>query len=49
MKLTGKKIGVLIESDYYEREIFYYEHRFPEDGVELHFLSRLCRGTRSSF
>jgi protease I len=36
-----KKVGVLLESDYYEKEIFYYEHRFPEDGIELHFLSRL--------
>lgn len=41
MGLQGRKVGVLIESDYYEKEIFYYEHRFPEDGVELHFLSRL--------
>ncbi len=41
MSLQGKKIGVLIESDFYEKEIFYYEHRFPEEGVELHFLSRL--------
>lgn len=41
MRLTGKKIGVLIENDYYEKEIFYYEHRFPEEGVELHFLTRL--------
>src|SRR5947199_2510655 len=41
MKLEGKKIGVLIESDFYEREIFYYEHRFPEAGIELHFLTRL--------
>ena len=39
--LKGKKVGVLIESDYYEKEIFYYQHRFPEDGIELHFLSRL--------
>ena len=38
MRLKGKKIGVLIESDYYEKEIFYYEHRFPEEGAELHFL-----------
>src|SRR4051812_16586191 len=36
-----KKIGVLLEADFYEKEIFYYEHRFPEDGFELHFLSRL--------
>lgn len=36
-----KKVGVLIESDFYEKEIFYYEHRFPEAGIELHFLTRL--------
>jgi protease I len=35
------KVGILIESDYYEKEIFYYEHRFPEEGLDLHFLSRL--------
>jgi protease I len=41
MRLKGKKIAVLIESDFYEKEIFYYEHRFPEEGAELHFLSRM--------
>jgi protease I len=41
MSAKGKKVGILIESDYYEKEIFYYEHRFPEEGIELHFLSRL--------
>lgn len=41
MRLRGKKIGILIESDFYEKEIFYYEHRFPEEGAEVHFLSRL--------
>lgn len=41
MKLQGKKVGVLIESDFYEEEIFYYKHRFPEEGIELQFLSRL--------
>lgn len=41
MRLTGQKIGILIESDYYEKEIFYYQHRFPEEGAEIHFLSRL--------
>jgi protease I len=39
--LQGKKIGVLIESDFYEDEIFYYKHRFPEEGIDLHFLTRL--------
>lgn len=41
MKLKGKKIGVLFEADYFENEIFYYKFRFPEEGAELHFLSRL--------
>jgi protease I len=41
MKLEGKKVGVMIESDFYEPEIWYYQHRFPEEGVELHFLTRL--------
>ncbi|WP_242385410.1 DJ-1/PfpI family protein [Phocaeicola sartorii] len=35
------KIGILIESDYYEDEIFYYRFRFKEAGYEVHFLSRL--------
>jgi protease I len=41
MRLKGKKVGILMEADYYEKEIFYYEHRFPEEGMELHFLTRL--------
>jgi protease I len=41
MRLTGAKVGILIESDFYENEILYYQHRFPEDGMEVHFLSRL--------
>jgi deglycase len=41
MTLAGKKVAILIESDFYEEEIFYYKHRFPEEGIEVHFLSRL--------
>jgi protease I len=41
VRLSGAKIGVLIESDFYEPEIYYYERRFPEEGADLHFLSRL--------
>ncbi|MGD0338941.1 MAG: DJ-1/PfpI family protein [Bacteroidota bacterium] len=41
MSARQKKIGVLIESDFYEKEIFYYQHIFPEEGIELHFLTRL--------
>jgi len=49
MKLRGKKIGVLIESDFYENEIFYYNYRFPEEGAELHYLSRLWGMERITF
>jgi protease I len=49
MRLKGKKIGVLIESDFYEKEIFYYEHRWPEEGAELHFLSRMWGQPRLTF
>lgn len=41
MKLQGKKIAILIESDFYEPEIFYYERRFKEEGAEVHFMTRL--------
>jgi protease I len=41
MRLKGKKIGVLLESDFYEHEIWYYHYRFPEEGAEVHFLTRL--------
>lgn len=37
----GKKIGVFIESDYYEPEIWYYQRRFAEEGADVHFLTRL--------
>ena len=49
MSLAGKKIGVLMESDFYEDEIFYYKHRFPEEGVEMHFLTRLWGQERITF
>lgn len=41
MRLQGKKIAILVESDFYEPEIYYYQHRFAEEGAEAHFLSRL--------
>jgi len=37
----NNKIGILIESDYYEPEIWYYKSRFAEEDMELHFLTRL--------
>lgn len=49
MNLEDAKVGILMEADFYEKEIFYYEHRFPEDGVELHFLTRLWGQPSLSF
>ena len=41
MDLTGKKIAILIESDYYEHEIWYYHYRFAEEGIDARFVSKL--------
>jgi len=35
------KVAILIESDFYEPEIHYYQHRFIEANADLHFLTRL--------
>jgi protease I len=37
----AKKIGILMEGDYYEPEIWYYKFRFAEEGLDVHFLTRL--------
>lgn len=39
--LAGTTIAILIESDYFEPEIAFYERRFAEEGAEVHFLTRL--------
>ncbi len=39
--LEGKKVGILMESDFYEPEIWYYKLRFSEENAEAHFLTRL--------
>ena len=49
MSPAGKKVGILMESDFYEDEIFYYKHRFPEEGIDLHFLTRLWGQERITF
>lgn len=41
MSLAGKKVGILIESDFYEPEIHYYQRRFLEEDIDVHFLSRM--------
>lgn len=35
------KIAILIESDFYEHEIWYYHYRFLEAGLDAVFVSRL--------
>ncbi|MEM8535510.1 MAG: DJ-1/PfpI family protein [Chloroflexota bacterium] len=49
MRLANKKIGVLLESDFFEHEIWYYHYRFPEEGAELHFLTRMWGQTSLTF
>jgi protease I len=40
-QLHGHTIAILLEADYFEPEIAYYERRFAEDGAQVHFLTRL--------
>jgi protease I len=47
--LKGRKIAIMIESDYYEPEIHYYQHRFAEEGAEVHFVSRLWGNQKLTF
>ncbi len=39
--MAKKTVVVLIESDYYEHEIWYYHSRFAESDVNVRFASRL--------
>ncbi len=41
MQPQEKNVIVLLESDFYEKEIFYYQHRFAEANINLHFMTRL--------
>jgi protease I len=49
MKLEGKKIAVLLESDFCEYEISYYNLRFPEEGAKVEFLTRLWGREKLTF
>ncbi|MBD0420429.1 DJ-1/PfpI family protein [Streptomyces sp. NPDC052309] len=40
-RIAGKRIGILVESDYVEEEITYYQRRFAEEGAEVQLLTRL--------
>ena len=39
--LEGKKIAVLVETEFIPEEIAAYQTRFPEFGATVHFMSRL--------
>lgn len=39
--IPGARIAVLMESDFFEPEIFYYQRRFTEEGATVDFLTRL--------
>jgi protease I len=39
--LDNHRVAILIESDFYEPEIFYYQRRFAEEGCEVHFRTRM--------
>ncbi|KAA6212709.1 thiamine biosynthesis protein ThiJ [Streptomyces albofaciens JCM 4342] len=40
-RLPGKRIGILMESDFVEDEITYYRRRFAEEGAEVTLFTRL--------
>lgn len=39
--MTRPKVAILLESDFYEHEIWYYHYRFQEDGIDAQFVTRL--------
>lgn len=39
--MTRPKVAILLESDFYEHEIWYYHYRFQEDGIDARFVTRL--------
>jgi protease I len=40
-RLVGKRIGILMENDFVEEEISYFERRFAEEGARVELLTRL--------
>ncbi|UCM88161.1 DJ-1/PfpI family protein [Streptomyces marincola] len=40
-RLAGHRVAILMESDFVEHEISYYQQRFAEEGAEVVLLSRL--------
>ncbi|MEV6035160.1 AGE family epimerase/isomerase [Nonomuraea sp. NPDC052116] len=40
-RLAGRTVAILMESDYVEQELHYYQRRFTEEGARVEFLTRL--------
>lgn len=40
-RLDGRTVAILMESDYVEPEVDYYQRRFAEEGARVQFLTRL--------
>lgn len=40
-RLLGRTIAILMESDYVEPELWYYQRRFAEEGAKVELLTRL--------
>ncbi|MCK2220663.1 AGE family epimerase/isomerase [Actinomadura sp. ATCC 31491] len=40
-RLAGRTVAILMESDYVEQELHYYQRRFAEEGARVRFLTRL--------
>jgi protease I len=47
--LEGKKIAVLLETEFIPEEIAAYQNRFPELGATVHFMSNLWRNPSVCF
>lgn len=47
--MAAPKIAILIESDFYEHEIWYYHFRFLEAGYQADFVTRLWGNERLTF
>jgi len=47
--LSGKRVAILIESEYVPREIRKYEERFAKLGAEVHIMSRLFGNSKTTF
>ena len=48
-RLAGRRIAILVESDYVEEELDYYRRRFAEEGATVEWLTRLWGQPRITF